>query len=76
MNADELKAQMHAWNLNAAELAKVLCLHTTKVSEYLGDVERIPCAIEFSIDALRHLPDQERAALIQRRIHRKKHARD
>ena len=49
MKAEELKAQMQAWNLNAAELAKVLCLHTTKVSEYLGDVQRIPCVIEFSI---------------------------
>jgi hypothetical protein len=75
MKADELKAQMQAWELNAAELAKVLCLHTTKISEYLADVERIPCAIEFSIDALSRLPEDERNALIQERIHRKKHTR-
>ncbi|MEM7304938.1 MAG: hypothetical protein AAF372_05380 [Pseudomonadota bacterium] len=75
MTADELKSQMQEWKLNASQLAKVLCLHTNKVSEYLGEVERIPCAIEFSIDALKRLPDKERTSLIEQRLARQTHAR-
>ncbi|RTZ73836.1 MAG: hypothetical protein DSZ02_06405, partial [Gammaproteobacteria bacterium] len=48
MTAEELKEVMNLWGLNAAQLAKVLCLHSNKVSEYLGGVSRIPCAIAFS----------------------------
>ena len=73
MTADELNAVMHGWEINAAQFAKVLCLHTNKLSEYLGGIERIPCAIEFSIDALKRLPDDERKALIEQRLNRKMH---
>ena len=75
MTAEELSCVMRDWQLNAAQLAKVLCLHTNKVSEYLGDVERIPCAIEFSIDALRRLDEDKRKALFKQRLDRKTHAR-
>ena len=52
MTADDLKQILSDWELNAAQLAKVLCLHSTKLSEYLGDVKRIPCAVIYSIEAL------------------------
>ena len=75
MTADELNTVMHEWEINAAQFAKVLCLHTNKMSKYLGGIERIPCAIEFSIDALKHLPDDERKLLFEQRLNRKTHAR-
>ncbi len=75
MTAEELKEVMSRWGLNAAQLAKVLCLHSNKVSEYLGDVSRIPCAIAFSIEALRLLPDAEREALFEKRLQRPTHGR-
>lgn len=74
MTSDELKVVMRQWDMNAAQLAKVLCLHTNKISEYLGGVERIPCAIAFSIDALERISREQRAALFQQRLERKIHA--
>lgn len=74
MTSDELKVVMRQWDMNAAQLAKVLCLHTNKISEYLGGVERIPCAIAFSIDALERIPREQRAALFRQRLKRKIHA--
>ena len=75
MTAQELNEIMHSWQLNAAELAKILCLHTNKMSEYLGDVERIPCAIAFSIDALQRLSEQERKKVFIERLQRKTHGK-
>ena len=74
MRSNELKAVMQECNMNAAQLAKVLCLHTSKMSEYLGGVERIPCAIAFSIDALQRIPQDERTELFQQRLNRKTHS--
>jgi len=73
MKASELKQTFAAWQLNAAQGAKVLCLHTRKISEYLGEVERIPCAVAFHIEALNLLDPQTRAALFERRLTRKAH---
>ena len=75
MTAQELNEIMHNWQLNAAELAKILCLHTNKMSEYLGDVERIPCAIAFSIDVLQRLPEKERNKVFTERLQRKAHSK-
>jgi len=75
MTAEELKEVMKQWGLNAAQLAKVLCLHSNKVSEYLGSVSRIPCAIAFSIEALQRLPAAERSALFEKRLQRPTHGR-
>ena len=76
MTAEELDAVMKNWGMNAAQCAKVLCLHTNKLSEYLGGVERIPCAIEFSIDALNRLAIEDRKRLFEQRLQRKTHGRD
>jgi hypothetical protein len=75
MTADELNDVMREWQLNAAQLAKVLCVHTNKMSEYLGGVERVPCAIAFSIDALQRIPLEKRTTLFHQRLERKTHAR-
>ncbi len=75
MTAEELKEVMNQWELNAAQLAKVLCLHSNKVSEYLGGVSRIPCAIAFSIEALQLLPEAQRKALFTQRLQRPTHGR-
>jgi hypothetical protein len=75
MTSDELNKVMHEWGMNAAQLAKVLCLHSNKMSEYLGDVERIPCAIAFSVDALQRIPQDERKLLFGQRLNRETHAR-
>lgn len=74
MTANELNTVLKDWNLNAGQLAKILCLHSNKMSEYLGDVERIPCAISFSIDALQRLPESERRTLFEQRLERKAHS--
>ena len=75
MTSEELNKVMRDWQLNAAQLAKVLCLHTNKLSEYLAGIERIPCAIEFSIDALNRISKDERSELFRLRINRKTHQR-
>ena len=74
MKAEELHSVMREWGINAAQLAKVLCLHTNKMSEYLAGVEKIPCAIAFSVEALNTLPPDERNALIEQRLKRVPHA--
>ncbi len=73
MTAEELDSVRRRWGLDAAQLAKVLCLHSTKVSEYLGEVARIPCAVAYSIEALELLPDAQRQALFEKRLARPTH---
>ncbi len=73
MDAEELKTTLKQWNLNAAHAAKVLCVHTNKLSEYLGGVARIPCSVAFHIEALNQLPEEHRGRLFQQRINRKAH---
>ena len=51
MTATELNQIRKHWQLNAAQLAKVLCVHTNKMSEYLSGVTRIPCSLV--IDSVR-----------------------
>lgn len=75
MTAEELKQVMLRWELNAAQLAKVLCLHSNKVSEYLGEVSRIPCALAYSVEALELLPAEERRRLFEKRLQRSTHGR-
>jgi plasmid maintenance system antidote protein VapI len=73
MTGEDLKDVMQDWDLNAAQLAKVLCLHSNKLSEYLADAARIPCAVAFSIEAVQLLTPGQRSALIQKRLQRKAH---
>ncbi len=73
MTGDDLKLIMSDWNLNAAQLAKVLCLHSTKLSEYLADVQRIPCSVTYSIEALQKLSAEQRVALFEQRMQRAPH---
>lgn len=75
MTAEELDQARKAWGLDAAQLAKVLCLHGNKVSEYLGGVERIPCAIAYSVEALELLGEAQRRALFEKRLARPTHGR-
>ena len=76
MKADELKQAFDGWGITAAQGAKVLCLHSNKLSEYLGGVERIPCALAFSVEALGLLDGEVRQALFTRRLARKAHGAD
>ncbi len=73
MTAEELEGVMHRWGLNAAELAKVLCVHSNRMSEYLGGVTRIPCSLAFSVEALELLDPDRRQALLERRKARRPH---
>ena len=73
MTPDELKQAFAAWGISAAQGAKILCLHSNKLSEYLAGVERIPCALAFSVEALGLLDDEVRQALFTRRLARKAH---
>lgn len=73
MISEELKQAFDNWEINAAQGAKILCLHSNKLSEYLGGIERIPCAIEFSVEALGLLDHDVRIALFQKRLARKTH---
>ncbi len=75
MTAEELEAVMRRWGLNAAELAKVLCVHSNRMSEYLGGVTRIPCSLAFSVEALELLDPDRRQALLERRKARRPHER-
>lgn len=71
MTGDELKQVFRNWGVTAAQGARVLCLHTNRLSEHLEDVSRIPCAVVSRVEALGLLPDAERQRLFERRIHRK-----
>jgi hypothetical protein len=73
MTPDELKQAFKAWDITAAQGAKILCLHNNKLSEYLGGVERIPCAVAFSVEALDLLDHEVRQALFTKRLARKAH---
>ena len=73
MTAEELKQAFDQWGISAAQGAKILCLHTNKLSEYLAGVARIPCAIGFSVEALNMLDDKIRNDLFQKRLARKTH---
>ena len=73
MTADELNQVLKDWQLNAAQAAKVLCVHSNKMSEYLGDISKIPCAMAFHIDALNQLPEAQRRRMFEQRIKRKTH---
>ncbi len=75
MTADELDELRRAWGLDARQLAKVLCLHSTKVSEYLGGVEKIPCALGYHLEALALLSEDQRRALFEKRLERPTHGR-
>lgn len=75
MTGEELKQVFRDWGLNAAQGAKVLCLHSNKLSEYLDDVSRIPCALAFHVEALNLLPEDERRRLLAQRIQRRAHER-
>ena len=71
----DLENVMREWGLNAAQLAKVLCLHSAKISEYLAGVRPIPCSVFYSIQALQMLEPAQRAGLIAQRLQRKPHGR-
>jgi hypothetical protein len=73
MTAEELKQAFDDWGISAAQGAKILCLHSNKLSEYLGDVARIPCAIAFSVEALNLLDEATRRDLFEKRLARKTH---
>ena len=71
MTEVELNQVRKHWQLNAAQLARILCVHTNKMSEYLSGVTRIPCSLAMHIEALQLLPDDMRATLFEQRLNRK-----
>jgi hypothetical protein len=73
MTPDELKQAFDAWGITAAQGAKILCLHSNRLSEYLAGVERIPCALAFSVEALGLLDDKVRQTLFTQRLARRAH---
>lgn len=73
MTAEQLIQVLRDWQLNAAQAAKVLCVHTNKMSEYLSGVTPIPCCMAFHIDALQQILEDQRNKLFQQRINRKSH---
>ena len=73
MTGEELKQVLRKWGLNAAQGAKVLCIHSNKLSEYLEDVSRIPCGVRFHVEALELLPEEQRRVLFEQRLQRKAH---
>jgi hypothetical protein len=74
MTDSELNQVRKDWQLDAAQLAKVLCIHTNKMSEYLSGVTRIPCALGMHIEALQLLDDDTRGGLFEKRLNRKAHS--
>jgi len=74
MTEIELNQIRKYWQLNAAQLAKVLCVHTNKMSEYLAGVTRIPCALAMHVEALQLLSDDTRVSLFEQRLKRKAHS--
>ena len=73
MTSEELRKILDAWNIDARQAAKILCLHTSKLSEYLDDVSRTPCAVKYSVEALELLDDETRRQLFERRLRRTAH---
>ena len=76
MDADELDEVRRRWGLSGAQLAKVLCLHSTKLSEYLGGVSRIPCSLAYAVESLDLLSEAQRRALFDKRLARPTHGRE
>jgi hypothetical protein len=76
MTPEQFKQVLQSWQLNGAQAAKILCVHSNKLSEYLDGVSRIPCAVALHIEALQHVPDQQRLAMFEQRLNRKAHQDD
>lgn len=74
MTEDELEQVRQRWQLDAAQFARVLCLHTNKMSEYLAGISRIPCSVSMHIEALELLPASTRSELFAKRLQRKPHS--
>ena len=74
MTDTELNQVRKNWQLNASQLARVLCVHTNKMSEYLSWVTRIPCAVVMHIEALQLLAAAKREALFEKRLNRRAHS--
>ena len=74
MTDTELNQVRKDWQLNAAQLARVLCVHTNKMSEYLSGVTSIPCAVAMHIEALQLLPIALRERLFEQRLKRRAHS--
>lgn len=74
MTDTELNQLCQEWQLNAAQLARILCIHSNKISEYLAGLTRIPCAVAMHIEALQLLPAAERQRLFEQRLSRKAHS--
>ena len=74
MTADDFKQIIHDWGINAAIAAKVLCIHSNKMSEYLEGITAIPCSVALHVDALMHLDEETRNELIEQRLQRKAHS--
>ena len=74
MTETELNQIRKDWQLNAAQLARILCVHTNKMSEYLSGVTPIPCSLAMHVEALQRLADDTRATLFEQRLHRKAHS--
>lgn len=73
MKGEELKQILKGWQINAAQGAKILCLHSNRMSEYLEDITSIPCAVRFSVEALQLLDDETRRVLFEKRLQRRAH---
>lgn len=73
MTDAELDKLRKSWRLDARQLARILCLHSNKMSEYLAGVERIPCSIAMHIEALCLLSDSQRMQVFEQRLYRKTH---
>lgn len=74
MTEAELNQIRKIWQLNAAQLARILCIHTSKMSEYLSGVTRIPCSVVMHVEALQLLDEDKRAVLFEQRLQRRAHS--
>lgn len=73
MTDEELNLIRQDWQLTAAQLAKILCLHSNNVSEYISGVSKVPCAVAMHIEALQLLPEETRKRVFEQRLNRKAH---
>jgi len=73
MTEIELNQPGKHWQLIDAEMARMRCVHTSRMSAYLSGVTRISCSLALHIEAVQLLSGDTRAALFEQRVNCKAH---
>lgn len=68
ISKEDLAAWLARWALKPIDGAKVLCIHKSKMSEYLSGEREVPAYVAAHIETFDQLPEGKATKLIQKRV--------